>query len=268
MFIEPIFETTITNQEADKTQLANTDFVTSLINFGKNNRSKFNESSAKKVLCFFKKLSIPTPENYNELLIGSEGILLFSNKLSLVIRIEAKKTRHLCHRINNSGYILKPISSINAEDIIIEVCPAIKLGATRQDVYKLSKKLKDTKIKYWDNKTHNTGIIPSATINFPEGVIVVTDRLAVREISGYTFRKKTVSENEAEKAQDELYSPLRKYFKETWNDKNKVPEFLSLCEEFKSKGKLIAGWNNSNNEYFKNEAAAKAAAQYDKKLSI
>lgn len=265
MTIEPIFETTI-EDEASDIKLPNTYFANAL---KKVSYRQLKEETLKKTMYFFKKCSIPAPEEPNEYLNGTEGFLIFSNKLGLVIRIEEKKdTIHTCHRINNNGYILKPIASIDIQNLIIEICPTTEVETDARKTTLLRRRLRNTKVNYWDDQTSNSGTIPIKTPNFPNGVTVVIDRLAVKKRFGHAIRIKKALEKEAEKAQDELYSPLRKAFKDAWHNKNKAPKFLSLCQAFKEQGKLIAGWNNLKDPYFKTREAIKSAEQYDKRLSL
>ncbi len=264
MFIEPIFKTTI-GKEAFYALTPNTKFM-KYIKY--RDSSLHSEESLKKVTYFFDKCLMPVPEEDDEFLKGNEGILVFSNKLGLVIRIERKHNPvNKFHRINDNGYILKPIASIDIQSFIIEICPTTKVETDDRKIFSLQNNLKHTQINYWDTQISNMGTIPINTPNFPNGVTVVIDRLSIRKRFGHAIRIKRALEREAEKAQDELYSPLRKAFKEAWNDKSRTPEFFNLCQTFKEQGKLIAGWNHLKDPYFKTRKAIKSAIEYDKRFT-
>ncbi len=260
MIIEPIFETVLEDKNLNKI-LNHTYFTISL-------ESHFDPDTISRISYALEKLPIPTPKYADESLVGAGGSLILSNKLSLAIRIEQTKQLILKDDIEDNGYILKPIASIKLKNATIRVCPAVNVNKHILVAEELKKTLKETSVLFWDSQENNVGNIPIKTPKFPKGVNVVIDISGVKKFSSYPNRIKGALEKEAEKAQDELYSPLRKAFKEAWNDKNKAPEFLSLCQIFKEQGKLIAGWNNIKDWYSKTERAAKAAAQYDKRLSI
>ncbi len=267
MAIHPIFETTITNHDAARTEIASSHFVDKLLSERNYFHPQESHLDAQKILLFFEKLNLPAPENKDEFVIGTAGDIVFSNTLGLVIRIESKYPKN-GSRINNNGYILKPIASIETDLSIIEVCPAVKLVERLIDVYALKSTLEKTSVDYDDSDLENTGIVPIHTLNFPNGNIVVTDRLAVSNLDPKDCRIKNRLEIEAERAQDKLYSPLRKAFKKAWANERNIPNFITLCQKFKEQRKLVTGWNDFTVNDRKTKRAVTAAKQYDRKLAL
>lgn len=260
MTTEPIFEIFVKDKDLD--EMPNHTYFTMSL------ERHFDLDTIDRISSTLERLPIPTPGYADECLHGIAGSLILSNKLSLAIRIEQTKQTILKDDINDNGYILKPLASIKLKDVTIKVCPAVNVNTKQHIAEKLKKTLKETNVMFWDSQTNNVGNIPIKTPSFPKGVDVVIDISGVKKLSNYPNRVKNSLEREAEKAQDELYSPLRKAFKEAWNNKSKSQDFLNLCQAFKKQGKLIAGWNSINDWCSKSERAAKAAAQYDKRLSI
>ncbi len=266
MTIEPIFNSKITQQQAANTEVVSSYFVDTLLSTRQHLTPQEAHRDAQKILYFFDRMNIPAPENHDEFINGSEGNIILSNQLGLVIRIEQKHPKE-GNRINNNGYILKPISFIETDQTIIELCPTIKICRNQDMVYPLKETLKKTGINYHDESLENTGTIPVQTKLFPNGIICVMDRLAVKHTSIYSNKKECSLEKAAQKIQDKLYSPLRKAFKKAWGNQNKTNNFFSLCKKFKKQKKLITDWNCTNPWNSKTTEAGKSAKQYDLRMA-
>ena len=228
----------------------------------------FSRHAALKVMQSFKKMNITPPEDSGEFLAGTEGALVFLNKYGLVIRIESK-TPILSERVPDEevSMILKPIASIDMGKAIFEICPALAVAENSQDAVSLTNHLKNEGINFWDDQLANIGILPIKMPNFPEGVPVVIDRLAVEKLSGFTGIIKTALGKEVEKAQAELYMPLSDSFISAWNNLSKMDSFWQLCEKYVAEGKLVVGWNNKDEcSYSKTPQVREIAKIYAQKL--
>ncbi|MCE9506994.1 MAG: hypothetical protein K8R48_01585 [Alphaproteobacteria bacterium] len=87
---------------------------------------KFDRATAVKVIESFKKMDLPPPQDEKEFLVGSDGCLVFLNKYGLVMRIETadlEDSKWGADRINDSGWILNPLATIDAGKAIVEICP-------------------------------------------------------------------------------------------------------------------------------------------------
>lgn len=235
----------------------------------------FDSGTARKVIQAFQKMSLPLPQSYGEFLHGTEGGLVFLNRYGVVIRIEGKKSKlgseYRFDRINNSPWILKPLASIDAGRAVIEICPGCHPETNYDNIGYVRDRLREQNINYWDARGFcNSGRVPVKTPSFPKGVPVVIDRLAVRKLTGnikpvrLALKKRA---QEAAQAQEKLYGPLRKTFKNSWPNAPKMARFWALCQRFVQEGKLIAGWNESEPDNGKAEEAIEVAGQYEIRLN-
>ncbi len=185
------------------------------------------------ILRVFRQLDLPLPINSEQFMPGTDGMLIFSNKYSLVIRIENKDKKP----VKPSQWVLQPLGSVEIGDIVVEICPACKFEDNR-DNYKLVKAaLKEEGINFWDTGLRNMGRLPFTSKRFPDGVPVVVDRRAVKMMSDAIGPVRLG-------LQGKNYAPLKKSLRAAFKDAAKAPEFLNLCEEFVAAGKLVAGWND------------------------
>lgn len=216
-------------------------------------QSRFDDTTARRVLTAFNCMGIDPPHDEEEFLSGTVGLILFLNPYGLVLRIEHTKLDeensgvYVPNRINNSGYILHPLATIGAGDATIEVCPGCHLENKMDNVTKLYELLHLQRIDYWDLNLPNNGRLPVKTPSFPEGVPIVIDRLAVRKLSLETLKVSEalrVAADEALEAQRALYAPLKTAWKEGWPQKEKMGAFWQLCRDYVAEGKLVVGWKD------------------------
>ena len=236
--ITPVFETAV-NYTVDVSNLPDTDFMISM-------EALFeDEDTANKIKYVFDRMGIPMPYDEDDFLDGTEGALVALNKYGLVIRIEWKdstNSRCVANRVNDSGFVLKPIASIDLGDVVMEVCPATEVMSNADHVDDLKDKLKDDGIDYWDCQLNNSGYLPVKTADFPKGIPIVIDRLAVMNLNKSSDRIRTALSKKVELIQDELYSPLRKSFSKEWHSNSGFKDFFDLCQQFKEDKKLNLGW--------------------------
>jgi hypothetical protein len=253
------------NSKADDA-LPKTDFCAFLA-------KKFDRGTALKVLESFQKMNLPPPQKQEEFFVGTEGCLVLLNRYGLVLRIEIadlEESKCAADRINDSGWIIKPIASLNAGKAMIEIIPGSLFEKDEKTKWFLQDQLQNQGINFWDNFTDNIGRLPIQTPSFPEGVPVVIDRLAVvrlsRNVEPVREELKALAE-EAADAQEKLYAPLRQVFENAWPDAQKMKKFWELCEQRTQEGKLVLGWAAAKSgDDFKSVDAAKAASHYDVRL--
>lgn len=234
---------------------------------------RFGGDTAQEILKSFQKMGLPEPESTYEVLKATEGFLVFLNKYGIVIRIEYKDAKNspseeILDRVNNSEWILKPIASIDVGKAIIEICPGCHISKNVEYVHQLKETLAKQRIIFWDAGPRNIGLMPIKTTQFPEGVPVVIDRLAVAKLSNSAGLARKVLDKEIVKMQRKLYGPLQRSFKDTWPDPEKMKQFWSLCEQYVAEEKLIAGWNAAaaDDPYSKPTRAYMCAKNYGERL--
>jgi len=260
-------------------QLPETEFFADL-------KKRFDVPTAVMVAEFFKRLELPAPQNKAEFLSSTDGALVFLNKYGLVIRIETPTTfvggEYEGVRINDNAWVLKPLASFQAGKAVIEICPGGYQSQGAEQNQALRQRLREQGIHIWDYKFSNIGLIPVKTVNFPQGVHVVIDRLAVTKLSDSVAPVREALKalhDEAAAAVENFYAPLRKGFSEAWSDPKKVGEFWALCESGVKEGKLVPGWNGyvDDEVYYercdhgtndKIYAAKKAAEAYEIRMNL
>ena len=244
--------------------------------------------------------------------------------LNLDYTIVEKYLRDVIPKRIVNDHILQPIASIETENFVVEVVPGVKLGVSSQDVQKMTAKLRKEGIEFWDGITvnnpmanpmikqmvnalnqqvadsmgdnpvlfdqgsANSAYLPIKTIEFPNGIPVIADRLAAGYVpifqdSGSPLSKLFGKQKEpSAPLQDKLYGPLKKAFREAWSDtsKNADPEkmraFWEKCHQLTQHGHtsevnepvLTAGWASkvASGQITKRSMAEQAAAGYSGQL--
>ncbi len=184
----------------------------------------------------FNKMALPLPRDTTQCMPGTDGILLFSNRFGLVIRIEQKEQQPM----QRSQWILQPLATVDAGDAVVEICPACLFEDDKENYHFVKAALKAENINFWDTGLRNMGRLPFVTDQFPQGVPVVVDRRAVKMVKGVSA---DLSVDDAG-LQDVYYQPLRNTLTDVLSGKSKGEVFLALCEKFVADGLLVAGWND------------------------
>ncbi|MBU6474610.1 MAG: hypothetical protein KGL10_00125 [Alphaproteobacteria bacterium] len=239
----------------------------------------FGETTAQNVLEVFDKLGLAAPRNGTEFLAGAEGGLVFLNQYGLVMRIEhadPENGRFGWSRVDDSGWVLRPIAGIEAGHAHIELCPGCNLEKDETKITYLRERLHEQQIDFWDRWLVNIGRVPVCTEQFPDGLPVVIDRLAVSALTDDVNPVAKALEKEAHQAaevQETLYAPLRKALEAAWPDKagrsdaEKMKAFWQMCEQYVAEGKMVAGWNQARRgAYYKTDIVMDAAETYEKRL--
>ena len=253
------------------------------MNFADYLQYKFGAATARNVFKAFEQMGLPAPDKKEEFLKGTEGALIFINELGVVVRIENEVSEFAQYeRIDDSPQILKPLGSISAGEAIIEICPGCRNDVNSNDRTDLRRSLKRQGFNFWDSALRNIGRLPVKTAEFPNGIPVVIDRLAVDRLTRGAKRAKSfLSKIKSEKAdkilaaavgaEEALYGPLRDSFNENWPDTQKMKTFWGLCRSYVAEGKLVAGWNHneSRSSYDDKIRGAKSSAgNYAERLRL
>lgn len=234
----------------------------------------FSAADAEKICTTLSNLQRPLPGD-DAFLKGTDGCIVFDEEYGVVIRIEKKSVSRIIHPL-----VLQPLASIETEKSIIEICPGVHTNHDHDIPSFLHKKLKSDQLNFFDDQTANTGKLPFSTSEFPEGVPLVIDRPAVRQLSDeVSLVKKYIptvcnifnpkSRKPEEIAQDVLYAPLRKLFHDAWPDisqkqpdAKKIARFWRECRNYTKQGKLVAGWKNKPGGFWKQCAAVRCSSAY------
>lgn len=228
---------------------------------------KFGRETAAQVVESFQKMGLPAPQKEDEFMEGAEGGLVFLNKYGLSIRIESAdfpKDEWKPDRINDSGWVIQPLATLQAGSAIIEICPGCNLASNRDYLTHLKGNLESQGSKFFDVRISNIGHLPVKSPSFPDGVPVVIDRLAVQRL---TNDIKPASEaikllaEEAALAQKTLYAPLREAFAAGYQG-GKMDNFWNMCRQYVAEGKLVAGWTQASESSGKPYNAARSAKTY------
>lgn len=236
---------------------------------------RFSRETAVKVASAFSKLGLPMPEKEEEFLDGAEGGLVFVNKYGLVIRIENKNfedDEFKPARINNSGFVVQSLATMEAGEAVIEVIPGCKLASKDEYRVYLKDNLAGQGINFFDRRISNIGHLPVTTPSFPEGVPVVIDRLAVGTLSAATGQISDAMKQqaaEAATAQEQLYGPLKTALQSGLAQPGQMKNFWKMCESYMAEGKLVSAWAGVEKEGAgKPYIAAQASKKYASKFGV
>lgn len=231
-------------------------------------KQKFNPAGCKAVLETLKELGLPAPEECEEYIFATSGVIMFLDEYACSVRIEFTQD-HITNSLRvDHSLILQPLGTLEVNDITIEITPGIRTTNSEELSEEVCDILKDDGIWYWDSHHTNVGLLPLKTVDFPEGVPVVLDRLAVRALEGAEQLKESKS-LEDNSFQDRLYGELRKSFEGFKSGKNPVGKFWSDCLKAKAEYKLFPGWQYYNNKqqlFSKQGEALKTGQAYAERL--
>jgi len=246
---------------------ADTDFVKEL-------KLKFGEETAELVLEVFDKINLPAPTMGNQYLKSNEGCITFLNKYGVVVRVEPQNPeKNFYVRVNDSGCVLQPLASIDAGKAVVEICSGCNVEKDEASIKYIKELLLDEGLIFSDPQLENLGRMHTDNPEFPEGVLLVLDRLAVSKAKGDVEIVKNSLSEDAKKEQERIFAPFRKAFRDGLEDRSKMNRFWDLCEGYKAQGRFIAGWND-NSEFFdkigylsKTSRAEEVAKSYSRILS-
>lgn len=204
----------------------------------------FDDDGISHLLKAIKSMGLPVPDGKTAL-PGSEGPIIFMDDHGVVLRIEAKESMFSYKRIDHPS-ILQPIASRSIGDnYILEICPGCHGSKDQTLSAKLAKDLRVDGVYYADQQVGNNGYLPIKSPEFPNGVPVVIDRLAVEWLNREVEPVRKALEDDP---QQKLYADLRQSFAQAWPedaelpDTDKMKEFWQLCRQAKYEGRLVSGW--------------------------
>lgn len=217
-------------------------------------------------------LNLPLPRDKSALR-ASEGRLLFLNDYGIVIRMETKRG---VDRFDNHPWVLQPLKSFDAGDMVVEICPGCRPAKIGM-VYIVDRAIEASGgANFWDTQELNTGILPVRTPAFPDGIPVVIDRPAVSALTESVLDvKKALGEMSVEEdPQPVVYARLRQALDAAFAqgvdnpDKEKVRDFWRLCREEVRNGVLVAGWKEKSRTYtaYKARAARVTGRRYARQM--
>lgn len=221
-------------------------------------------------------LGLPLPYDGADYVKGADGLILFSSRFGVVLRIEADTPSR---DINRNPWVLQPLGTYRAGKARIEVCPGVETTNDPEDLTTVTCALPSTGFQMNDPHEGNIGLLPVRSPNFPNGIPVVIDRPAVSLLTRRIKNVKVALRQMglAEDPQTKLYAPLRQALKEAWPNSTKRPDHLKmkkfwmLCQKSVKEGTLIAGWDHldhcPNDGVEKQYAAADSAQNYDQKIA-
>jgi len=235
--------------------------------FDKTVRNRYGDHTLQEIKSYLNKLQLPVPEKGTQYFYGRTGFIIFINRYGVVIRMEEKDddAKYIC-RVNDSDFILKPLSTQIVGDLVAEVCPGYHRNTTEKSVLIVKAMLKDEGIHFYDNLIENVGLSPFKTPEFPEGRPTLIDRLSVSRLTEATNDIRQALANREASIEDKAYAPLVQAFADAWPtgqsapDKDKTEKCWQLCAQFKAEGKLVTGWNEREH----NHPATIAGKSYDK----
>lgn len=199
-------------------------------------------------------MGLPVPQ-HEEILPGTEGALLFLNDEGIVFRIENNVgyTNHETPRLDDHPMVVQPLGTRDlCPRVRLEICPGCATTKNAELGIALREKTSDAGLRFWDYQLENIGLLPVKLPQYPDGVPVVIDRLAVDVLRtavkpvGDALALLDLSED----PQKALYAELRDAFQTAWPEGERLPrrqeirDFLALCRQKKAEGLLVDGWNS------------------------
>ncbi|MDT8318518.1 MAG: hypothetical protein RQ824_11100 [bacterium] len=213
---------------------------------------KFGEESARQVMDAFDRIKLPPPVRGGHYLKSNEGCIAFLNKYAVVVRVEPKTPeKNYYARVNDSGSILQPLGSIDAGKAVIELCAGCRVERDESLIEHLKELLKDEGLVFSDPQLENIGRLDSDSPDFPGGVLLIIDRLAVSKMTKDVKIVENALVEKAKKEQERIFAPFRRAFREGLADESKMNIFWDLMERYALEGKFIAGWNEESDFFDK-----------------
>lgn len=196
-------------------------------------------------------MDLPLPKR-GAIVTGSEGALIFLDDYGIMLRVElTDDLLRKGERINDHPMVLQPLGQHKiTEYAVLEICPGVHVTKDKNVRDLLFQKLPQSGVGMWDFQICNAGVLPIRLPQFPDGVPVVIDRLAVERLSGAVQETKDALAvfGLASDVQQLTYGELKNSFAKAWPqgqdnpDPQAFKDFLQLCIRHKSLGHLVSGW--------------------------
>lgn len=179
----------------------------------------------------FKQLGLPMPRQGGYVGNTHEGYLVFLNNYGCSIKIQQR--RHF--EMADTPLALRPLIRLVTPKHIFEIFPGVQSPIETRDLEWLQDAMPSTHYIFDDATEHNCGYLPHITEQFPNGLPVVIDHMALfpdSEPNGVQYEVEYFRE-----VQQNLYGPLRKALREAWPDiaqdadKTKMKAFWDMCRQ-------------------------------------
>ncbi|MDD9900336.1 MAG: hypothetical protein OXT65_05105 [Alphaproteobacteria bacterium] len=207
--------------------------------------------TAQKVEKAFELMGLPVPDDNDQFVRGREGILLFDDAHGVVVRIEYTdqgRSGYDLMRANDSAWVVQPLATVDAGEMLIEICPGFKPETDGERVEQLKGLMAHEGYNFADAGLRNMGRMPISTPTFPDGVPMSIDRAVVNKLEEglrpVVDKIVDLVRKEVMNAQRELYAPVRREFAQGWPKPEKMKDFWKKCRDFVQEGKCAAGWND------------------------
>lgn len=227
-------------------------------------------------------LPLPAAES---VLPGTEGALILLKEEGIVLRIENNNgyINWRGERVENHPMVLQPLGARDlSPQVRIEFCPGCHTTKDYDLMSEFRMQILETGVQFFDAQIENIGLLPLRLPDFPAGVPVVIDRLAVTQLSRNTapVRDALAVMHLQEDPQKQLYGELQDAFAAAWPEGERLPSrigmeyFLTLCRLKKSEGHLVDGWDAASaqergwlDSQSKTGLAAHAADSYARQIN-
>ncbi len=200
-------------------------------------------------------MGLPLPKQ-GAVIHGAEGALMFLDQYGIILRLELTDDLLMAgQRINDHPFVLQPLGQRQITDYaVLEICPGVNVTKDKNVAKILAKNLHESGVRIWDDQLCNMGVMPVRLPQFPEGVPVVIDRLAVEMLTKNTAPVKSALKVAGLKHDPQsVYDWLKRDFTSAWPqgqsnpDKEKFAVFLQSCLRHKALGHLVSGWMRDPN---------------------
>ncbi len=201
-------------------------------------------------------MGLPLPRR-GAVITGSEGALMFLDDYGIILRVElTDDLLRKGERIDDHPMVLQPLGQRKlTEYAVLEICPGVHVTKDKKVRDVLFEKLPQSGVSMWDFQVCNAGVLPIRLPQFPDGVPVVIDRLAVERLSEGTREVKDALSvfGLAQDVQQMAYGALKQSFATAWPQGQDKPDpqafrdFLQQCIRHKGLGHLVSGWARDPN---------------------
>ncbi len=184
--------------------------------FEKALKARFKPDTVTQILDTLEKMQIPLPQDDTQYLTSQEGVLIFSNRHGVMLRIEKEWGGipddegfliGTAVRANDSAWMLQPLGAVKTGEAVVEIIPGIHYESNDAESRKLYWKMWADGYSYWDDRIDNIGRLPK--LPGPD-VAVIVDRLAASQLhSGLEAARRALEVLKGERNLYKYRSPIR-----------------------------------------------------------
>lgn len=208
------------------------------------------DNTVARVVEVLKAMGLPLPDQ-RAIVSGAVGTLIPLDQYGVMLRIE-QSDRKLAvgQRVDAHPMVLQPLGQRQLTDgAVLEICAGCRMTDREEYSRLLVEKLPQTGVDFWDDGVTNIGLLPFTTPEYPDGVPVVIDRLAVDKLGDAVAPvKDALAVFGLTEDMQARYQPLKDAFDAAWPEGADIPaqagfaQFKQMCVEFKQRGDLVTGW--------------------------